>query len=153
MTPPVRFARRPPIPGMGQDIESLLRGADSVGNPPRPAGLRKRLAIVAGLLREAPLGEGTRLLWRNDRREVVSLALRGPVVIGRDSTCDLTFADSRLSRRHCRVTPTESGVWVEDLGSTNGTEVNDRRMRRARLRDGDVLTLGGQALAFVAAGR
>ncbi len=114
----------------------------------------ERLKFVAGLVASAPAAPGAapRLLWRNERREVVSLALRAPVVIGRETACDLTFADPRLSRRHCRVTPTAAGVWVEDLGSTNGTQVNGRPARRTRLRDGDVIAVGNQALAYVADG-
>lgn len=126
------------------------RGATIRPNAP-PTSLFERLKFVAGLVGTAPAPDGCtpRLLWRNDKREVVSLAVINDLVIGRDSGCDLTFADVRLSRRHCKITSNNMGVWVEDLGSTNGTRVNDRAVRRKRLQDGDVLMVGSQALAFV----
>ena len=57
---------------------------------------------------------------------------KGELVIGRAPGCDLTLADSALSRRHCRITRTAEGLILEDLGSSNGTLV-----------DGELVT-GGQ---------
>ena len=53
------------------------------------------------------------------------IALRGPLVLGRDQTADVVLEDGQISRRHARVTPSASGgIVVEDLESTNGTYVN-----------------------------
>lgn len=46
------------------------------------------------------------------------------VTIGRSDDCDIVLTSSRVSRQHARVTATEDGLLVEDLGSSNGTAVN-----------------------------
>jgi len=51
----------------------------------------------------------------------------GMFVIGRGRDCDLSLpGDAFLSQRHVGVTRDRTGLWVEDLGSTNGTEVDGR---------------------------
>lgn len=69
------------------------------------------------------------------------LEISAPLVVGRADDCDLVLEDRRLSRHHARFFE-ESGAWfVEDLGSPNGTFVNQRRVRRAPLHPGDTVTL------------
>jgi hypothetical protein len=117
-----------------------------------PAGLSARLRLLAALLRDAPASSGARgrLLWRNDRREIMSLALPERLVIGRDARCDLTLANPRISRRHCEIVLLRGLAWVCDLGSTNGTRLNGRAITAATpLRDGDIIQLGGECLAYV----
>jgi hypothetical protein len=54
----------------------------------------------------------------------------GTQALGRSRTCDISFPDdSNVSRRHCAVTVDGSGVTIEDLGSSNGTYVDGRRLR------------------------
>ena len=52
------------------------------------------------------------------------------------------------SRRHAEVRQEGAAHWVIDLGSTNGTEVNGRRLKRAKLRPGDTITVGSTELVF-----
>jgi pSer/pThr/pTyr-binding forkhead associated (FHA) protein len=57
------------------------------------------------------------------------LALTGPVELGRDSSTGLPLvADEEISRRHAQLSPAPGGVLVEDLGSMNGTFVEERRI-------------------------
>jgi two-component system cell cycle response regulator len=57
------------------------------------------------------------------------LEVGSTLTIGRDTTCEIAFPEvPSLSRAHARVRYSEDGVVVEDLGSTNGTFVNDRRV-------------------------
>lgn len=72
------------------------------------------------------------------------LELEHPIVIGRGADADLTIPDSQASRRHARVTPAADGsAIVEDLGSVNGTFVNnDEVYGPARLDAGDELLIG-----------
>jgi pSer/pThr/pTyr-binding forkhead associated (FHA) protein len=71
-----------------------------------------------------------------------------PRTLGRGSDCDLRWEDSALSRRHCRIR-WEDGVYVlEDLDSSNGTYINGAVVRRAILRLGDRIQLGGLELEF-----
>jgi pSer/pThr/pTyr-binding forkhead associated (FHA) protein len=66
-----------------------------------------------------------------------------PTVIGRDDTADLVIDDSQASRRHARIEPTAHGAIVEDLGSTNGTFINDNELHgRAELGPEDELLVG-----------
>lgn len=71
------------------------------------------------------------------------------VVIGRDSACDLHILHPSVSRRHCRIHQENGLFWVQDLGSTNATRVNDRVIDRAELSDGDHLTIGESILKFI----
>jgi pSer/pThr/pTyr-binding forkhead associated (FHA) protein len=72
-----------------------------------------------------------------------TIALDGPVVIGRDQDADLPLDDTQASRQHARLSPTHGGAVVEDLGSTNGTFVNQNEVHgRAALAAGDELIVG-----------
>jgi hypothetical protein len=89
-------------------------------------------------------------------REVVSLTVDGSkheldgakATIGRSKDCDIQLADPNVSRRHAEVRQEGPAYWVVDLGSTNGMEVNGRRQKRAKLRQGDRITLGSTELVF-----
>jgi hypothetical protein len=67
----------------------------------------------------------------------------GEVTIGREHTVILLEDDGEVSRSHAVVRSTDDGVEVEDLGSTNGTFVNERRISEpARLSSGDIVRVG-----------
>jgi len=66
-----------------------------------------------------------------------SFPLLGPVSIGRVADCELHLHDEGLSRRHARLVPVDSGVQVEDLGSSNGCYINGERVLRGIARAGD----------------
>jgi hypothetical protein len=70
------------------------------------------------------------------------------IVIGRSKDCDIEISDPNVSRRHAEIRQEGAGHWVVDLGSTNGTEVNGRRLKRAKLRPGDTITVGSSELVF-----
>ncbi len=69
-----------------------------------------------------------------------------PVVVGRGRKADLTLAEPTISRTHLRVGRQEAGFFLEDLGSTNGTQRNGKRVSRSDVCDGDELRLGKLAL-------
>jgi hypothetical protein len=65
------------------------------------------------------------------------------LVIGRSNACHLVLADDTVSRRHAELF-VEGGRWLlRDLGSSNGTWLNGRRIVESEVRPGDVLHLGG----------
>ena len=68
------------------------------------------------------------------------------LILGRSMSADLPLPTSGISRQHAALFVLAEGVEVEDLGSANGTLLNKVRCTRERLRDGDVLTLGGAAI-------
>ena len=70
------------------------------------------------------------------------------VVLGRSRDCDIQLADSNVSRRHAELRQEGTSYWIIDLGSTNGTEVNGKRVKRAKLSDGDTIVLGSTRITF-----
>jgi hypothetical protein len=73
-----------------------------------------------------------------------------PVTLGRSSDNDLDLGDDDFaSAHHARVEPRRDGVWVEDVGSTNGTFVNGVKVDEPRrLSNGDVIRVGETDLRF-----
>lgn len=76
---------------------------------------------------------------------------RAVTLVGRQRDCDMPVVDSdRISRRHCCVVQVDEEYHVRDLGSTNGIRVNRKRVDRvAKLRSGDILTVGDKNFLFV----
>ena len=60
-------------------------------------------------------------------------------LVGRSRACEVCLDSSRVSRRHCCLAFGHGEVLVRDLGSTNGTRINGRRVEKGLLRPGDVL--------------
>jgi hypothetical protein len=89
-------------------------------------------------------------------REVVTLTVDGTkhtieerrVVLGRSRECDIRVDDPNVSRRHAELLQEGATYWLVDLDSTNGTELNGKRVSRAKLADGDTITLGGTDVVF-----
>jgi hypothetical protein len=71
-----------------------------------------------------------------------------PVVLGRSRESDITVEDTNVSRRHAEIRPEDGVYWIVDLDSTNGTEVNGKRVDRAKLEHDDVIVLGKTELVF-----
>jgi FHA domain-containing protein len=73
-----------------------------------------------------------------------------PVTLGRSSDNDMGLGDDEFaSAHHARVEPRRDGVWVEDVGSTNGTFVNGMKLDGPRkLAAGDVIRVGETDLRF-----
>jgi len=72
---------------------------------------------------------------------------RNKLLIGRAEECDVRPLSEDVSRRHCAVHVGPSEVWVEDLGSRNGTFVNgDKITAKVRVKDGDIIRVGALEL-------
>lgn len=91
-------------------------------------------------------------------REVVELRFadrayplegRGPWTVGRSEGNDIVVSDPNISRNHARLTRSENGFVVEDLGSTNGTLLDGAPIDRERIEAGDELTFGQVTARFV----
>ena len=108
------------VPGLGQDAAPIQSG---------------RLVVI-----KSPA------LDEDDELELDSAAL----LLGRGSGNDVNLArDEYASSNHARVEPRRDGVWVEDVGSTNGTYLNGIRLTRAKkLAPGDVLRIGETELRY-----
>ena len=72
------------------------------------------------------------------------------LTIGRGRQNDIALPnDDYISARHARFEPRQDGVWVQDLGSTNGTYLNGARLERPRrLTAGDVVRVGDTDLRY-----
>ncbi len=66
---------------------------------------------------------------------------RTPLVIGRHPRCDVWLSSIEVSRHHCCMTTVEGEVVVRDLGSSNGLQINGRRVWSGRLKPGDTLSI------------
>lgn len=70
----------------------------------------------------------------------------GSIFIGRHSECDLVLDDTKISRRHATLACRNGEFFLDDLGSTNGTFVNGRRIGRTKITPGDRVSVGNTVL-------
>ena len=103
--------------------------------PARASAVGGRLTV----LRSPALAPGDELVLNS-----------APLTFGRSSENDVPLpGDDFASSAHARVEPRRDGVWIEDIGSTNGTFVNGELLDRPRrLRGGDVVRIGETDLRF-----
>ncbi|MGD0715860.1 MAG: FHA domain-containing protein [Gaiellaceae bacterium] len=125
----------------------------------RTAGRGLRLPRESVILRPAPAGAPA-LVVRRGRLVVAQSPILDPgaefeldsveVTVGRGGQNDVVLeGDEFASSRHVRFEPRSDGVWVQDLGSTNGTFVNGARIDEScRLDPGDVVRVGETNLRF-----
>lgn len=104
--------------------------ATATANAPRPAPPAQRVAVIAPAeMMGAPMDVGD------------------VVTVGRDPTSTVTVSDGYLSHHHARFYSSGGGVTVEDMGSTNGTFVNERRIAApTALNAGDRVRCGSLTL-------
>jgi pSer/pThr/pTyr-binding forkhead associated (FHA) protein len=82
------------------------------------------------------------------------IPLRRPVqVIGRQTDCQIRIPTGEISRHHCEVSLGEGKVSVRDLGSSNGTFVNRRRVTQTDVQAGDLIGLGDMVFVVKVDGR
>ena len=73
----------------------------------------------------------------------VQIAVNGPIIVGRSPGSDIVIAASYVSGRHAQFKLMGQNLFVEDLGSTNGTVVNGNRISApAALKSNDVVSVG-----------
>jgi hypothetical protein len=118
-----------------QESFILAPSAQAGVQPARRGPITGRLVVV----KSADLGEG-------EDFELDSAQL----TIGRGGQNDISIrTDEYASARHARFEPRQDGVWVQDLGSTNGTYLNGARLEHPRrLSRGDVIRVGETDLRF-----
>jgi hypothetical protein len=131
-------------------VQRGRRPADTPAPKPPSATMIYRPDVEGAAVAAATAPDGPTV------QEVASLTVDGerhPIdkrvtVIGRSQDCDIQLADPNVSRRHAEVRQEEDAFWIVDLGSTNGMEVNGRRLRQAKLEDGDRITIGSTEIVF-----
>ena len=115
---------RSPAPGPGPAPAMVPRGRAKGDKPPRS------------------------LVVLDDRgNKVKTVSLEGNLQIGRAEACQVRLEDTYISSFHARIFRRDDGWYVEDLGSTNGTYLNQRRVTSpAGLRAGDRVKVGKMTL-------
>jgi len=76
-----------------------------------------------------------------------------PLTVGSDRGCDVALVDRAVSARHCRIEPDRDGAWVRDLGSRNGTWLDNVRTGLGRIVPGSRLHLGRTEVFVIEQGR
>ena len=71
------------------------------------------------------------------------------MTVGRSSACNIRIGDAGVSSKHAKIWCEDGEYYLMDLGSTNGTFVNDRDVDREKLTDGDVITFGMTKATFI----
>ncbi len=104
--------------------------------PQRPASAQGQQACIV-------------FIYGDDLGRRIPLGAR-PVVIGRSSKADVRIDEDSVSRQHCRIRATPRGYLIEDLGSTNGTYVENQPVGNGViLRDGQRITIGSAIVKFL----
>ena len=122
----------------GVPEEQLEPGATMVYKPRTQPTEAASLADL-GVEREVAV-----LSWSGQRRVLDQQRS----VLGRSRDADVRIEDPNVSRRHAEIVQEGSTYWLVDLGSTNGTEVDGRRVQRVRLDDGSHFTIGETTVTF-----
>src|SRR5215468_4750284 len=79
------------------------------------------------------------------------LRMNREIIIGRSSDLDMVLVEDMVSRRHAKISSTESEVYIQDMGSTNGTFVNgEKTAGRHKLAEGDRILVGTSIIKVVA---
>jgi hypothetical protein len=132
-----------PEPGQpeadGVPPEPAIEAGATMIYKPRTQPPREGVAVEPGIEREVVV-----LAIGDERHEV----RKRRTVIGRSRECDLQLSDPNVSRRHAELRQEGSAFWLVDLDSTNGVDVNGRRVRRQKLEDGDTITAGSTDIRF-----
>jgi hypothetical protein len=79
------------------------------------------------------------------------LRMNREIIIGRSSDLDMVLVEDMVSRRHAKITSTDNDIFIQDLGSTNGTFVNgEKTAGRHKLAEGDRILVGTSIIKLVA---
>lgn len=75
------------------------------------------------------------------------------MILGRDLNADISIGETSISRKHTEFIVNAQGIICKDLGSTNGTFVNDQKITEQSLNDGDLIRAGNTILKFLREGK
>jgi FhaA, N-terminal domain/FHA domain len=124
-------------------VAQAERGATMVYKPAAAQGsvqpTEAASPVDLGIQREVAVLE-----WDGGRQEIA----KRRVVIGRSKDADIRVDDPNVSRRHAEVQQEGATWWLVDLDSTNGVEVQGRRVKRLKLEDGTRFVIGSTEIAF-----
>jgi len=139
--------------------QSAAGGGAAVAAPPPAFSPEVSQTVV---YRPLPSADGTMSVSAEEARRMglahdkVTLTMgdrvfeinRRVTLLGRSRQCDVVVPDSNVSRRHAEIRQQGDDFVLVDLGSTNGVEVNGKRVETMTLKNGDVLTMGTTRVRF-----
>ncbi len=146
-------------PATGEQTQRPSEARPSTGpNGARPLGDKEaRLSsgnvepqvIVPGNARARRTPPGAaKLVYRSPDGLVTDFALEDPTSLGRHPRNVIRLNDREISKEHAVLERRAGEWWVRDLGSSNGTYVNNRRIQESKLQPNDELLLGSMRLSF-----
>jgi len=97
---------------------------------------------LSGDFREAPIGDTAVLVTSEGLRVEITT----PQILGRNDDCGVVLGGSNVSRHHAEIRADQHGLFIVDLGSTNGTLVGGVAIGTHRLLHGDIITVGDHHL-------
>jgi len=105
---------------------------------------------LSQLQKRHPSGTGvTRIEVRTDGEVVEEFTFApGRIIVGRSPDNEIYVKSKFVSRHHAQLISDEDGCVIEDLNSTNGVFLGERQVKKYRLRDGDVVSLGVHELVY-----
>ena len=116
------------------------------------SGFRTRITRASGLLSPAA-GDGVACLVKIYGQHLGrKFDLETSMVVGRGEECDIVIEMDSVSRSHAIFERQGDTILVRDLGSTNGTYVNDATVTEAILNDGDLVKIGNTIFKFLSGG-
>jgi pSer/pThr/pTyr-binding forkhead associated (FHA) protein len=116
----------------GAPQESIILGAAEAAALRAELGVEDRAAAARFLVLDGP-----------GKKPGDTIEVAAATVFGRDRRSGVRLDDDEFaSAQHARIEPRSDGIWVGDLGSTNGTFVNGERITAERLKKGDVVRVG-----------
>jgi two-component system cell cycle response regulator len=133
-----------------------------MGNPPSSDDVGDKTAVIQGDQETL-----NRELQKAKEQEACLIIIRGTpqghryfltlpaMTLGRDSSADITVSDQGISRKHAMISKEGSKIFITDLGSSNGTFVNDKKIAQGEklaLAKEDMIKLGNSIFKFLPAG-
>jgi transcriptional regulator with GAF, ATPase, and Fis domain len=121
-----------------------------VSESPPKSGHDTRLTRPAGGIEPGVLSLSSttvRVVHGPDKGHEITIVGR-PITIGKGDSCDLRLTDTSVSRMHATITASQGLYAIEDLGSTNGTEIDGVAIQKAPLKPGCRIRLGDTTLEF-----
>lgn len=110
----------------------------------------KTVVTVISRISERPVGKEACLvvIYGLDLGKKYNLD-KPSLIIGRSSKADIQIDQESVSRNHCKIINTGKTIMMRDLGSTNGTYINDELIDEYVLRDGDFIKIGRSIFKFL----
>ena len=132
------------------DFDDTTAAIEELGwkEPPGNTGLHQQLLEISRIeSRKSP--HVTEIEVRADGESLsVQTFPRGRIIVGRSPDNEIYIKSKFVSRHHAQLISDDDGCMIEDLNSTNGVFVDDRQVKKYRLKDGDIVSLGVHELVY-----